>query len=329
MNGILNEIKNYITDENNSFVKKYNNLFYDKKIKPHIIKNILDKKKNKIVNNTDKIKTEQKIENHLHEINNNNIEVNNANKENEVNNINGNEEEEEIQKTIVEYNRKGKIIRTFSRIANDNLTLNVKKDKEKSEKRKNDRMNNNKFFQLSESNEDFVGNYMQNIINKSKNNDNYNDIIDEKEEYNYELDQKDKTVSIYNNLIDIENGKNPNNIIYIETLPLIIADYIQQFPFYCIIEIENDLSNELNILFDKELIEKMNTYEEALKFKNQNSISKELTKYENMKNTLEKSIKICGGLILEKKSKGENYVFLENMLEKLLAQNIVFQEGIT
>lgn len=38
MNGILNEIKNYITDENNSFVKKYNNLFYDKKIKPHIIK---------------------------------------------------------------------------------------------------------------------------------------------------------------------------------------------------------------------------------------------------------------------------------------------------
>ena len=38
MNGILNEIKNYITDENNSFVKKYNILFYDKKIKPHIIK---------------------------------------------------------------------------------------------------------------------------------------------------------------------------------------------------------------------------------------------------------------------------------------------------
>ena len=190
-------------------------------------------------------------------------------------------------------------------------------------------MNNNKFFQLSESNEDFVGNYMQNIINKSKNNDNYNDIIDEKEEYNYELDQKDKTVSIYNNLIDIENGKNPNNIIYIETLPLIIADYIQQFPFYCIIEIENDLSNELNILFDKELIEKMNTYEEALKFKNQNSIIKELTKYENMKNKLEKSIKIYDNLILEKKSKGENYVFLENMLEKLLAQNIVVQERIT
>ena len=150
---------------------------------------------------------------------------------------------------------------------------------------------------------------MQNIINKIKNNDNYNDIIDEKEEYNYELDQKNKTVSIYNNLIDIENGKNPNNIIYIETLPLIIADYIQQFPFYCIIEIENDLSNELNILFDKELIEKMNTYEEALKFKNQNSISKELTKYENTKNKSEKSIKIYENLILEKKSKGENYIF--------------------
>ena len=46
MNAILNEIKMYITDENNSLVKKYNSLFFDKKIKPHIIKDILDNKRN-------------------------------------------------------------------------------------------------------------------------------------------------------------------------------------------------------------------------------------------------------------------------------------------
>ena len=329
MNAILNEIKNYITDENNSLIKKYNNLFYEKKIKPFIVKNILEKKKNKIVHNTDKIHKEENIEQ------NNNLNdkelsgINEyGNKENEDNNINK-VEDEEIQKDIVEYNRKGKIIRTYSRMVNDNLTLSINKEKEKNEKRKNNRMMNNKFFQISENNDDFVGNYMQNIINKSKNIDNYNDVIDEKEEYNYELDSKNKTVSIYSNLIDIENGKNPNNILYIETLPLIIADYIQQFPFYCIIEIESELSNELNILFDKELIEKMNTYEEALKIKNQNFISKELTKCESMKIKLENSIKIYENLIMEKKSKGENYVFLENMLEKLLAKNIVVQERIT
>ena len=76
------------------------------------------------------------------------------------------------------------------------------------------------------------------------------------------------------NLINIENDLNHNNILYIETLPLIIADYMQQFPFYCIIETENDLTDELNLLFDKELIQKMNKYEEVLKQKNENFITR-------------------------------------------------------
>ena len=89
---------------------------------------------------------------------------------------------------------------------------------------------------------------------------------------------------------------------------------MQQFPFYYIIETENDLANELNILFDKELIEKMNNYEEALKNRNQNFISKELNKCEIMKNKIENNIKIYENLINEKKAKGENVILLENML---------------
>ena len=329
MNEILNEIKNYITDENNSLVKKYNNLFYDKKIKPNIIKNILENKQNK------KLKKENKTILNIEKNYYNSSEINNIDigiisitneKQNDIMVESNNEnEDEEIQKTIVEYNRKGKIIKTYSRIINDNLTLSINKGNKIFEKRKKENILNMKFFKLSDNNDDFIGNHMQNII---ENNNNF-DFINEKDEYNIENDEKNKTVSIYSNLIDIENGRNFNNILYIETLPLIIADYMQQFPYYCIIEIENDLANELNILFDKELIEKMNNYEEALKNKNQNFISKELNKCEIMKNKIENNIKIYENLISEKKTKGENVIFLENMLERLLAKNIVVQDRIS
>ena len=89
--------------------------------------------------------------------------------------------------------------------------------------------------------------------------------------------------------------------MYIETLPLIIADFIQQFPFYTIIEIEDELNEELNILFDKELVEKINNYEEALKNKNDKIINEEYQNYINKKNKLENNIKIYENLIKEKK----------------------------
>ena len=92
--------------------------------------------------------------------------------------------------------------------------------------------------------------------------------------------------------MDLENGRNYNTIIYIETLPLIIADYIQQFPFYCIIETEDELNEELNILFDKELVEKINNYEESLKNKNQKFINKEYQNYLIKMDKLENNIKI-------------------------------------
>ena len=333
MNGILNDIKTYITEQNNSLVKKYNNLFYNKKIKPNLIKNILENKQKQSIKKTYNYNSLKSYnDNNQMNINYQNNEKSDINivtieKEKEIKNeTNQDEEEEEIQRTIVEYNRKGKIIRTFNRIANDNLTLSINKENEKNEKKKNLKniiKEKIQYFQINNNN-DFVGSYMQNILEKSTN----FEVINEKEEYNYENDEKNKTVSMYK-LIDIENNINYNNILYIETLPLIIADYMQQFPFYCIIETESDLANELNILFDKELIEKMNNYEEALKFKNENYITKELYKYEKSKTKIENNIKIYENLINEKKSKGDNTVILENMLEKLLAKNIVIQDKIS
>ena len=251
---IFKEIKEYILDEKNSLVKKYNSLFYEKKIKDKMIKDIIEKKQTQ---------SEKKLV-----LKN---EINETISSEEKKEINESEEKQEeveieIQRKIAEYNRKGKVIKTYNIIINDNLTLIKKQEDEKNERLKQQRMNQKeRYFNLNEINES----------NKE------NDLINR--------ENKDKENKI--NLLDIENDKNYDNIIYIETLPLIIADFIQQFPFYCIIETEDDLNEELNILFDKELLEKINNYEDALKIKNEILINREYQNSINRKNKIENNIK--------------------------------------
>ena len=303
MTEIFKEIKEYILDEKNSLVKKYNILYYEKKIKTKMIKDIIETKqnKNKIIEKEDEKKRE-------------NEEIVNMEEKNEIKDeikeeIKEEDKEEEIQRKIVEYNRKGKIIKTYNKTTNDNITLIIKDENKKNEKLKQTRINQKekeKYFTPKKE-----------LINIDNNDNN---------EYNAQIPKIYNIQNIY--LIDIENGKNYNNIIYIETLPLIIADFIQQFPYYCILETEDDLNEELNILFDKELIEKMNSYEEALKIKNEKLINKEYQNYLIRKNKLENNIKIYENLINEKKLKGENTSYLEDMLEKLLMNNILVQNKL-
>ena len=268
MTSILKEIKEYITNVENPLVKKYNCLYYDKKIKARMIKDVIDLKQNKKEKKM-KLKKEKSI------IIKENKEI---------------KEEKEIQRKIVEYNRKGKIIKTHSTNSTEEINkieINFKNNE------------NEVNIKLNENN-----------IKKRK----------EKEE---EILEKNI------NLIDIENDKNYDNILYIETLPLIIADFIQQFPFYCIIETEDELNEELSILFDKELVEKINKYEESLKNKNEKIINKEYQSFLLRKNKIENNINIYENLINEKKLKGENTSYLESMLEKLLVNNIIVQNKLT
>ena len=242
MTGIFKEIKEYIIDTKNSLVKKYNTLFYEKKIKDKIIKDIIEKKQNQNEKKSPELK------------NNVNEEISSSEGKKEGNEIEENQEEVEveIQKKIAEYNRKGKIIKTYNVMMNDNLTLLKKEEDEKNEKLKQQRINRKeRYFNMKEINE----NNEENNLIKIKN--------------------EEKTLENKINLLDLENDKNYDNIIYIETLPLIIADFIQQFPFYCIIETEDELNEELNILFDKELLEKINNYEESLKVRNEMLINRE------------------------------------------------------
>ena len=222
------------------------------------------------------------------------------------------EEEIEIQRKIVEYNRKGKIIKMYNATINDNLTLIMKEENKKNEKIKNQRISQKeRYFNYNEINES---------INKKS-------LI--KEEDNVKQESKEILRENKNDLLDLENGKNYGTIIYIETLPLIIADLIQRFPFYCIIETEDELNEELNILFDKELVEKINNYGESLKNKNEKMINKEYQNYVMRQKKLENNIKIYENLIKEKKDKNENTSYLESMLEKLLANNIIVQNKLS
>ena len=200
----------------------------------------------------------QKIQNYLFE--NNHIEKYNKifyirkikplllikNKENSINN-----EEEEINKPIVEYNNNGKIIKSSEQINEENLDFNENKE----------------------------------IIDKY-------------------LPQ--------------------NNNLYIESLILIISDFLQKFPNYKIIEINNDLSKELNILFDKDILEKINLINNKndMLFKLNPSKEKELNKCLKQKQSLNQNIKLYEKILLEKKNNKENGIIIQDMIEKLLAKKI-------
>ena len=303
MVSIFREMKAHILDEKKSLVQKYNSLFYDKKIKVKMIKDIIEIKQNKKEKKVELKKEEKEI-------------ITNEEKA-QIKEIEEKQEEIvgeiEIQRKIVEYNRKGKIIRTYNITSNDNLTLLINNEKEKNEKIRQQRISQKeRYFKFNE-------------INESSKEKGF--IKEEEEEVNSK--QVNKEIQLENNLLDLENGRNYNTIIYIETLPLIIADYIQQFPFYCIIETEDELNEELNILFDKELVEKINNYEESLKNKNQKFINKEYQNYLIKMDKLENNIKIYENLIKEKKAKNENTSYLENMLDKLLINNMIVQNKLS
>ena len=118
-----------------------------------------------------------------------------------------------------------------------------------------------------------------------------------------------------------------NNNLYIETFSLILADFLQNFSIYGIIEINDDLSNELNNLFNKEILEKINLFEQKGKEKElvkkiNISKEKEFEKCKKQKQIIEKNIQLYEKILLEKKANHENGIIIEDMLEKLLTKKV-------
>ena len=214
-------------------------------------KNNIDKIKFEEANNIDKIKFEEA----------NNIDKIKIEEENNIDKIKIKEEnkkEEEIQIKIVEYNRKGKIIKNSIQMIEGNNIL----------------------------------------INEIK---------------NYQNLEKDET------------------FLYIEILPLILADFLQENKNYAIIEMENEISKDLYMRFDKDLLNIINEYNELKKSGNISNIvikSKELEIAIKEYNKIKKNIKMFKVILKKKKKLNEKSEYIENTIEKLVSKEVYLEHKI-
>ena len=292
---IIQEILNWLTNNNNNngkfSIKKYNKIFFNKKIKP-FIQNIQD------------------FEKYFNTESNNEIK---EKKENE--NFDQNFSKRTYLK-VVEYNRRGHIVKEFeSKILDEN----------------------------EESGEGVIETIDINKNNQNNNNNNNdNDNDNEKNNIltNKELSINFNNINVSNSNISEDNIIN-NDFLFIESLPLILADFLESHLNYAIVETEDELGKELKVLFDNELLKRLNEFNNILKDKSSilnnisnNSLSKEEKQKKELENALEDykkikdNIKIYKDILENKKKLNENVGYIEKMIEKLLAKEIWLEHRI-
>ena len=99
----------------------------------------------------------------------------------------------------------------------------------------------------------------------------------EKNNNDKKLINKELSINL-NNLSNSANNLKKSNtpkFIFIESLPLILADFLQTHMNHAIVESEDELSKELKILFDNEILKRINEYENILK--NKSSLLNDIT----------------------------------------------------
>ena len=172
------------------------------------------------------------------------------------------------------------------------------------------------------------------IVRKNKRGeiiDNFESMI----EKNKKMDIKDIIFSINEDDMSILTNK---KLLYNDVIPLIIADFLQEYMKnninIGIILSNNGLTNndneELNenikVLYDKEIIKKYN---------NLNKIDPKEEKTEKLKtllfesNNIDNQIKIYNELIVENSNKGMESSYLLEMIRKLKEKKIILQKKIT
>ena len=198
-----------------------------------------------------------------------------------------------------------------------------------------------------------------NVINKYKtkileengeiNEEGITEIINlNKESRNYENDKPGLNKEISININDISNSKNnskkpdSSKFIFIESLPLILADFLQSHINNAIVESEDELGKELKILFDNEIIKRLNEFKNLLgnkssllddindkvyinqEEKDQKELDSAIEEYKKVKENIE----IYRNILKNKKKSGENTDYIEKMIEKLLAKEIWLEHKI-
>ena len=134
---------------------------------------------------------------------------------------------------------------------------------------------------------------------------------------------------------EYENNLKENDILYIETLPVIIADFIQSNSDYVIINNElddNNLNNEIKSLFDSEIVKKIENDNTKLKEQIEKiSVVKNEEKINNIlqqKLELEKQIKLYEDILNNKKKSGHDTSYIEEFLKKLNEEKLILQNNI-
>ena len=198
-----------------------------------------------------------------------------------------------------------------------------------------------------------------NVINKYKtkileengeiNEEGITEIINlNKESRNYENDKPGLNKEMSININDISNSKNnskkpdSSKFIFIESLPLILADFLQSHINNAIVESEDELGKELKILFDNEIIKRLNEFKNLLgnkssllddindkvyinqEEKEQKELDSAIEEYKKVKENIE----IYRNILKNKKKSGENTDYIEKMIEKLLAKEIWLEHRI-
>ena len=134
---------------------------------------------------------------------------------------------------------------------------------------------------------------------------------------------------------EYENNLKENDILYVETLPVIIADFIQLNSDYVIINNEledNDLNNEIKNLFDSEIVKKIENNNTKLKeqiekitvVKNEEKINSIL----QQELELEKQIKLYEDILNNKKKSGHETSYIEEFLKKLNEEKLILQSKL-
>ena len=309
---IIQEILNWLISKNNGkySIKHYNKLFFNKKIKQY-----LQEGENVIITESDSNTNTNinKDDNSYYNLKNGNDNDNddfsrNLSKRDYVN--------------VCEYNRKGILIKKdISKILDEN---------EESGEGVIETIDTNKKIAEDNNNDPVINKELSinlNNIDESKNtNRNSNSNIN----LNMNKKSQDQNQIILN-----------NDFIFIESLPLILADFLEAHLTYAIIESEDELGKELKVLFDNELLKRINEFNNVLKDKSSllNDISTHnLSKDEKIKSDLENAledlkkirdnIKIYKDILENKKKLNEDVGYIEKMIEKLYAKEIWLEHRI-
>ena len=230
---------------------------------------------------------------------------------NEKNNMNNNNDNEKlINKEEINENNKNN-----ENIENDEEKI-LKKEEEKNDKKEEKNLNeqNNKDL---ENNKENNNEQIENVKNDDKIDDNKKY---ENEKNNIENIKKEINLNSKENSLNINN-----NNLFCETIPLIIADFIQNHKNFAIISKNDDFNEETKKLFDNEIIKKIDLIEKSNPSENKKIKLKNLLY--NL-NSITNHIKIYQNLLITKSKEGTNLNHLYEMIKKLKIQKSKIQNEI-